>query len=213
MAVNLQSLKQIQLEIKTISPKTKLLIVSKNQSIEDINQLLDLGCYNFGENKVQEALTKFSNHNNRKKIDLHLIGPLQTNKAKQALLTFNTIQSLDRYKLVDEILKIKKKTTILTKEFYIQVNIGYEEQKSGITDSELESFYNYCLDHNLNIVGIMCIPPIGEASEKYFKLMKDLRNKINKSLLISMGMSGDYIKALSFESNIIRIGSKIFNEK
>ena len=213
MTVNLQSLKQIQSEISKISPYTKLLIVSKNRTIEDINKLIDLGHYSFGENKVQESLTKFSSHNQRKKIDLHLIGPLQTNKAKQALFLFDTIQSLDRYKLVDEIIKIKKKLTVLTKEFYIQVNIGEEEQKSGIKINELESFYTYCKSNDLNIVGIMCIPPNNNDPEKYFNLMINLRNKIETTLLLSMGMSNDYTKALDLQSNLIRVGSKIFDDK
>ncbi len=213
MTVNLQSLKQIQSEISKISPYTKLLIVSKNRTIEDINKLIDLGHYSFGENKVQESLTKFSSHNQREKIDLHLIGPLQTNKAKQALFLFDTIQSLDRYKLVDEIIKIKKKLTVLTKDFYIQVNIGEEEQKSGIKINELESFYTYCKSNDLNVVGIMCIPPNNNDPEKYFNLMIDLRNKIETTLLLSMGMSNDYTKALDLQSNLIRVGSKIFDDK
>ncbi len=213
MTVNFQSLNQIQLDISKISPYTKLLIISKNRSIEDINKLIDLGHYSFGENKVQESQRKFSTHVQRKKIDLHLVGPLQTNKAKQALLIFDTIQSLDRYKLVDEILKIKKNLTILTKEFYIQVNIGNEEQKSGVKINELKSFYSYCKSNDLNIVGIMCIPPNDDEPEKYFKLMIDLRDKTDKTLLLSMGMSNDYVKALDHQSNILRVGSKIFDDK
>ena len=192
---------------------TKLLIVSKNQSLDDVKILIDKGYKIFGENKVQEAKKKFQELDNLFKINLHLIGPLQTNKVKEALHLFNTIQSVDREKLVDEISKfINKKDEIKTKSFYIQINIGSEDQKSGIDKSEFKDFYHYALAKNLNIEGLMCIPPNDTNANEYFREMNQIRKKINPNLKLSMGMSNDYQIALEHQSNLIRIGSLIFND-
>ena len=192
---------------------TKLLIVSKNQSLDDLKTLIDKGYKIFGENKVQEAKKKFQELDNLFKINLHLIGPLQTNKVKEALHLFNTIQSVDREKLVDEISKfINKKDEIKTKSFYIQINIGSEDQKSGIDKSEFKDFYHYALAKDLNIEGLMCIPPNDTNTNEYFREMNDIRKKINPTLKLSMGMSNDYQIALEHQSNLIRIGSLIFND-
>ena len=192
---------------------TKLLIVSKNQSLDDVKILIDKGYKIFGENKVQEAKKKFQELDNLFKINLHLIGPLQTNKVKEALHLFNTIQSVDREKLVDEISKfINKKEEIKTKSFYIQINIGSEDQKSGIDKSEFKDFYHYALAKDLNIEGLMCIPPNDTNTNEYFREMNDIRKKINPTLKLSMGMSNDYQIALEHQSNLIRIGSLIFND-
>ena len=192
---------------------TKLLIVSKNQSLDDVKILIDKGYKIFGENKVQEAKKKFQELDNLFKINLHLIGPLQTNKVKEALHLFNTIQSVDREKLVDEISKfINKKDEIKTKSFYIQINIGSEDQKSGIDKSEFKDFYHYALAKDLNIEGLMCIPPNDTNTNEYFREMNDIRKKINPTLKLSMGMSNDYQIALEHQSNLIRIGSLIFND-
>ena len=192
---------------------TKLLIVSKNQSLDDVKTLIDKGYKIFGENKVQEAKKKFQELDNLFKINLHLIGPLQTNKVKEALHLFNTIQSVDREKLVDEISKfINKKDEIKTKSFYIQINIGSEDQKSGIDKSEFKDFYHYALAKDLNIEGLMCIPPNDTNANEYFREMNEIRKKINPNLKLSMGMSNDYQIALEHQSNLIRIGSLIFND-
>tara|TARA_B100002019_G_scaffold93567_1_gene80679 strand:+ start:210 stop:851 length:642 start_codon:yes stop_codon:yes gene_type:complete len=193
--------------------QTQLLIVSKNQAIEDIRKLLLNGYLLFGENRVQEAKQKFT----RKLLDefpnlnLHLIGPLQSNKTKLALSIFHCIQSLDRKKLIDAIVREKKnQDLILTKEFYIQINIGNEEQKAGVLPNDLFDLYEYSIKFNLNITGLMCIPPQVANPEIFFEEMENLKQKINKNLKLSMGMSGDYKIALKSNSNLIRIGSKIF---
>ena len=165
----------------------------------------------FGENRVQEAKSKFTSELYEKyNYELHLIGPLQSNKTEDALKIFDTIQTIDRLKLVDTISKLKNKIQLKTKSFYIQINIGEEEQKSGISLNELNNLYDYSLEKNLNIVGLMCIPPLNSDAIFYFNKMRDIKDKLNNKLLLSMGMSGDYETALKCGSNMIRIGSKIF---
>ena len=212
MTVNYNNLQKVLIDIQDYN-LTKLLIVSKNQSLDDVKTLIDKGYKIFGENKVQEAKKKFQELDNLFKINLHLIGPLQTNKVKEALHLFNTIQSVDREKLVDEISKfINKKDEIKTKSFYIQINIGSEDQKSGIDKSEFKDFYHYALAKDLNIEGLMCIPPNDTNANEYFREMNEIRKKINPNLKLSMGMSNDYQIALEHQSNLIRIGSLIFND-
>jgi len=209
MSINLEELKKINDLLNQIT-KTDLLIVTKNRNISDINQLINLGYVNFGENRVQEAKSKFQSIITDN-LNLHLIGPLQTNKVKEALKIFNVIQSLDRIKLVDEIVKFKDSNdSIKTDKFFIQINIGEEDQKSGVAIADLNQFYNYCLLNKLNIVGLMCIPPVNKDPTIFFKKMMLLKNGINKNLLLSMGMSNDYQEAIKCESNLVRIGSKIF---
>ena len=191
----------------------KLLIVTKNQGLNDIRDLIDKGYNFFGENKVQEAKKKFQDMDDLFKIKLHLIGPLQTNKVKDALKLFNTIQSVDREKLVEEISKVTKKSDkIKTSSFYIQINIGSEDQKSGIDKFECKDFYQYALAKDLNIEGLMCIPPNAPNAHEYFREMNEIRININPNLKLSMGMSNDYKIALEHQSNLIRIGSLIFND-
>ena len=189
---------------------TKLLIVSKNRSITDLESLMKDGANLFGENRVQEAKSKFTNDLLKYNFKLHLIGPLQSNKAEDALTIFDTIQTIDRYKLIDTISKLKEKKTFKTKSFYIQINIGEEKQKSGVLLNELENLYNYSLEKKLNIVGLMCIPPIDSDANFYFNKMREIKSKLNDKLLLSMGMSNDYLAALECGSNLIRVGSKIF---
>ena len=208
MTINYSNLEKINIALES-HENTKLLIVSKKRSISDINNLINNGYKLFGENRVQEAEEKYTTILNKKDICLHLIGPLQSNKVKNALKIFHTIQSIDRVKLVKEIQKYKDNLS-LTKNFFIQVNIGMEEQKNGILPNDTESFYNFCLNADFPIEGLMCIPPNNENPKLYFKQLLDLKNKINKNLKLSMGMSGDYEDALDFNTNIIRIGSKIF---
>ncbi|MAD48004.1 MAG: YggS family pyridoxal phosphate-dependent enzyme [Gammaproteobacteria bacterium] len=210
MTLNYQNLDIITKDLK-ISKDTKLLIVTKNQIVDDIIELNSKGFKFFGENRVQEAKSKFENLPNFNDIELHLIGPLQRNKVKSALKIFNVIQSVDRTTLVDEIAKqINGSSNIKTKEFFIQVNIGDEEQKSGVLKKNLLNLYNYSIEKEINIVGLMCIPPnIADPSES-FKEMVELRDEINQNLKLSMGMSNDYKIALNFQTNIIRVGSLIF---
>jgi pyridoxal phosphate enzyme (YggS family) len=212
LTVNYKNLEKVLIDIQDYK-LAKLLIVTKNQSLKDINDLIDKGYTIFGENKVQEAKKKFQDIDDLFKINLHLIGPLQTNKVKDALLLFNTIQSVDREKLIEEISKfIKKNDKIKTKSFYIQINIGSEEQKSGVDKSEFKDFYHYALAKNLNIEGLMCIPPNAPDANEYFREMNEIRKKINPKLKLSMGMSNDYQIAIEHQSNLIRIGSLIFND-
>ena len=208
MPIDTEILEKINEEIK--AKHTKLLIVTKTRTEEEILELVSLGFCNFGENRVQEAEKKFSKITVNNKIKLSLIGPLQSNKVKQALKLFDVIQSIDRIKIIDEILKYKNEKT-KTKNFYIQINIGKENQKSGVTPNEFENMYKYCIDKGLNINGIMCIPPQGKDPTPFFSEMKMIRDKIDKNLILSMGMSSDYKTALDYQSNEIRIGSLIFS--
>ena len=190
----------------------KIIAVSKTFPIENILPLIDHGHLDYGENKVQEALGKWSDiknqHNN---IKLHLIGRLQTNKVKLALTIFDYIHSLDSEKLAnkiaDEQQKHKKKPKI-----FIQVNMGNEDQKSGIDKRNLNDFYKFCKNLNLDIIGTMCIPPNDGYTEKYFSEMSDLNKELNFKEL-SMGMSGDYLEAIRYNATYVRVGSKIFGSR
>ena len=213
MTINKENLAQIVNKLSFFN-EAELLIVTKNQSQKDIYDLLNMGYMSFGENRVQEAVLKYTDvlRNNFKNLKLHLIGPLQSNKTKIALETFDTIQSIDRKKIVDTISNILNNGSIVrVKDFFIQVNIGKEKQKSGIDPEDVIDFYQYCQKKNLNIKGLMCIPPYDLQPEKYFLELNILREKIDSNLLLSMGMSQDYDIALKFDSNIIRVGSKIFS--
>ena len=189
----------------------ELLVVSKNRSKKDVEQLMIEGANLFGENRVQEAKSKFTDDlYENYKFKLHLIGPLQSNKAEDALTIFDTIQTIDRYKLIDTISKLKNKKEYKTKSFYIQINIGDEEQKSGVSSIDLNNLYYYALEKKLNIVGLMCIPPLNSDADFYFNKMREIKEKLNNNLLLSMGMSDDYLIALKCGTNLIRIGSKLF---
>ena len=174
--------------------------------------LIDHGHLDYGENKVQEAIEKWINIKNKNKnIKLHLIGGLQTNKVKNAVKLFDYIHSLDSKKLADKI-SYQQKEQNVERKIFIQVNIGKEQQKSGITEEELFDFYKYCKDLNLNIIGLMCIPPSNQDSTKYFLRMQELNKKIGLKEL-SMGMSADYISAIKYDSTFVRIGSEIFGQR
>ena len=190
----------------------KIIAVSKTFSIENILPLIEHGHLDYGENKVQEALEKWTDIKNKNNnIQLHLIGKLQTNKVKFALKIFDYIHSLDSEKLAnkiaDEQQKHKKKPKI-----FIQVNVGNEDQKSGIDKRNLNDFYKFCKNLNLDIIGTMCIPPNNSNTEKYFSEMNDLNKELNFKEL-SMGMSGDYLEAIKYNATYIRIGSKIFGSR
>tara|TARA_B100000575_G_scaffold150322_1_gene119841 strand:+ start:1814 stop:2440 length:627 start_codon:yes stop_codon:yes gene_type:complete len=208
VSINYKILEKINNDI--VGKNIKLLIVTKNRSCEDVKQLIKMGYSEFAENRVQEAQKKYIDISPDKDFKLNLIGPLQSNKVKQALNLFDTIQSVDREKIVNEISK-HVNTASKTKNFYIQINIGQESQKSGIDPDNFNEFYNYCINKKLNISGIMCIPPQDKDPRPFFEKMNVLRSNINKKLILSMGMSSDYEIALECQTDEIRIGSLIFS--
>ena len=209
MEINYDEFKKVKTNVGEY-PNASLLLVTKNRPQSLIKLLIENGHFLFGENRVQEAKEKFSNLD-QNNIELHLIGPLQTNKVKSALSIFDTIQSIDRPKLVKEISKqIDSSDKIKTKNYYIQVNIGEEPQKAGTSINETRYFYQYAISENLEISGLMCIPPFEEKPHSYFKKMIALRDDINPKLKLSMGMSNDYEVALSYQSDLVRVGSRIF---
>jgi pyridoxal phosphate enzyme (YggS family) len=213
LTINQSNLSLITTEIKKFE-KADLLIVSKNQTQASIQALIDKGFFLFGENRIQEASIKFDEKlkDQYKNLKLHLIGPLQSNKTKLALQIFDTIQTIDRKKIIDAIVETKEKlNNIRTKNFFIQINIGREPQKSGIMPEKFSDIYDYAMSNNLLIKGIMCIPPNDEKPEHYFEEMQNIKNKINPNLYLSMGMSKDYLTALKYGANLIRVGSKIFS--
>ena len=181
MIINYDELNRISVKVKKY-PNASLLLVTKNRPQSIIKLLIDEGYSLFGENRVQEAHEKFSDLEGRN-IKLHLIGPLQTNKVKLALTLFDTIQSIDRPKLVKEISKhINSDRNIKTRDFFIQVNIGEESQKAGVSLNETKDLYEYAISEKLKISGLMCIPPFDEKPDNYFKKMSYLRDNIDKSL-------------------------------
>ena len=213
MTINQSNLSLITTEIKKFE-KADLLIVSKNQTQASIQALIDKGFFLFGENRIQEASIKFDEKlkDQYKNLKLHLIGPLQSNKTKLALQIFDTIQTIDRKKIIDTIVETQKKlNNIRTKNFFIQINIGREPQKSGIMPEQFSDIYDYAMSNNLSIKGIMCIPPNDDKPEHYFEEMQNIKNKVNSNLYLSMGMSKDYLTALKYGANLIRVGSKIFS--
>lgn len=190
----------------------KIIAVSKTYPIEKITPLIDYGHLDFGENKVQEAIEKWSEVKIKKqKIKLHMVGKLQKNKVKFAIKIFDYIHSLDSIslakKIADEELKQSKKVKI-----FIQVNLANEEQKSGIQLEQLDELYQYALSINLHIVGLMCIPPESEDPVKYFKKIKLLNDQMGLKEL-SMGMSADFMQAIENQATCIRVGSNIFGPR
>ena len=189
-----------------------IIAVSKTFKIDKILPLIEEGHKDFGENKVQEALDKWSDIKLQKpNIRLHLLGGLQTNKVKFAVKIFDFIHSVDSIKLAKKISdeQIKQKKNI---KIFIQVNLGNENQKSGIPKNELDSFFSYCKDTGLNIIGLMCIPPVGLDPVSFFKELKILNDNLNLSEL-SMGMSSDYVEAIEQHATYLRIGSEIFGKR
>ena len=212
MQTIIDNLNNINSNILKRKPKkeVKIIAVSKTFSLDQIKPLIDYGHTDYGENKVQEAVAKWSEFKKKNQnIKLHMIGKLQTNKSKDAVMLFDYIHSLDSQKLADSLAKHQKNLNRNLK-YFIQVNIGNEIQKSGIPVTELDPFYNYCRNEiNLNIIGLMAIPPNDNNSEKYFQSL----GKLNKSLALehlSMGMSGDYLEAVNHGSTFVRVGSSIF---
>ena len=211
MTINYSSLEKINIALKS-HENTKLLIVSKKQSISDINNLIDNGYKLFGENRVQEAEEKYTNILDKKDIRLHLIGPLQSNKVKYVVPLFDYIHSLDNLKLAEKISSEQKKVNRRLK-IFIQVNIGDEDQKNGIHKNQVSQFFKKCInDFNLDIIGLMCIPPVNKDTNSYFSSMNELNNSLGLNQL-SMGMSSDYLKAREHGATFVRIGSKIFGNR
>ena len=210
---SLDRLISIKKEVKTKNANCNIIAVSKTFPIKEILPLINYGHLHFGENKIQEAIEKWTDiKKDFQEIKLHMIGKLQTNKVKFAISLFDYIHSLDNLKLAEKISKEQAKQKKNLK-IFIQINIGKEIQKSGISPDELENFYKICKDKmSLNIIGIMCLPPKNLDEKKYFSEMLNLSKKINLPNL-SMGMSGDYLNALEYGSTFIRVGSKIFGER
>ena len=215
MNIVVERFNKIKSNIVSLKPTkpVNIIAVSKTFPIEHIQPLIAHGHIHYGENKVQEASVKWleqKKHNQNLK--LHMVGKLQSNKAKDALKIFDYIHSLDNQKLADSLAKHQKNMN-KNIEYFIQVNIGNEIQKSGIPVNELDPFYNYCVNEiNLKIIGLMAIPPNDNNSEKYFKSL----NELNKSLALenlSMGMSADCMGAIKNESTFVRIGSSIFGSR
>jgi pyridoxal phosphate enzyme (YggS family) len=207
---SLDNFKVIKEKVYKSQSKSNLIIVTKNRSFEMIFPFIQSGHLHFGENKVQEAKDKWSTFlNNNKNIKLHLIGKLQSNKAKDAFALFDFIHTLDNEKLAKKFSDLEKSSKKNLK-YFIQVNIGNEVQKNGINESLLDDFIVFCKkDLNLNIIGLMCIPPVNLDPLPFFKKMQKL--KIDNNLAeLSMGMSSDYKEALDCGSTYLRIGSAIF---
>ena len=200
------------LKLNITNYKPKIIAISKTFKINHIQPLIDYGHMDFGENKVQEALEKWTEiKKENKNIKLHMVGKLQTNKVKFILPLFDFIHSLDNLKLAKKISEEQKKHKIKPK-IFIQINIGNEPQKTGIIKSQLTEFYNECLNLGLDIVGTMCLPPLDKDPNIYFSEMKKITSvlKLNN---ISMGMSEDYLKAIEYSSTYLRIGSRIFGAR
>ena len=193
--------------------KINVIAVSKSFQYDHIKPLIDYGHKHFGENKVQEAIIKWANvKNRRKEINLHMIGKLQSNKAKEAIKLFDYIHSLDNSKLAGFLAKFEQSLN-LKRKYFIQINIGNEKQKSGIMVEELDNFYGYCTKNlQLNVVGLMAIPPVDESEDKHFKFLMELNQSLGLTEL-SMGMSADFKVALKYKTTFVRIGSAIFGER
>ena len=212
--INLNEIKkEINSKSLNIQSKIKIIAVSKTFGINDILPLIDSGHLDFGENKIQEAVDKWTQIKlTNKEIKLHMIGKLQSNKVKQAVNLFDYIHSLDSTKLAEKISneekKIKKKIKL-----FIQINIGNEDQKNGIKIEDLPDFYQNCKNNlDLDIIGLMCLPPINTDPSVYFSKMKIAAKNLSLKEL-SMGMSSDYLSAVKHNASFIRIGSKIFGNR
>ena len=210
--INTKNTIKSKLEDLKINKLPKIIAVSKTFKLDKILPLVEYGHLDYGENKVQEAIEKWSDIKDKNKdIKLHLIGKLQTNKVKFALKIFDYIHSLDSEKLANKIAEEQIKQGKRLK-LFIQVNIGNEDQKSGINKEKLADFYKFCINLNLDIIGTMCIPPNNENTENYFLEMNRINTELNFKDL-SMGMSGDYLEAVKNNATYVRVGSKIFGNR
>ena len=210
--IDIQKKIELSLDTLKIDKVPKIIAVSKTFEIDKILPLIEHGHLDFGENKVQEAIEKWrdvkSNNNN---IKLHLIGGLQTNKVKLAVKLFDYIHSVDTEKLAKKISDEQKKQKKRVK-IFIQVNIGNEQQKFGVNKSSVSDLYSYCKSLDLDVVGLMCIPPLEKSSDIFFKEMKSLNENLNL-VELSMGMSADYLNAIDNQATYVRVGSEIFGNR
>jgi pyridoxal phosphate enzyme (YggS family) len=210
--LNIENNIKNNLDKLNFSTKPKIIAVSKTFKMDVISPLVNYGHINYGENKVQETIDKWTEIKKQNpKLKLHMIGKLQTNKVKNAVKIFDYIHSVDSKKLakkiVDEQTKINKKIKV-----FLQINIGAENQKSGINKNEVKYLFTYCKEINLDVIGLMCIPPINVDPEIYYKEMYQLNMTLGLEDL-SMGMSSDFFKAIKYQSTYVRIGTSIFGER
>ena len=215
MSIIIERFNKIQSNISKINNSNglKIIAISKTFSLDHIMPLIELGHNHFGENKVQEAETKWNKIKKEKNnLRLHMVGKLQSNKAKKAVEIFDYIHSLDSQKLADILSKSQDEIN-KSINYFIQVNIGNESQKAGIQYNEVDQFYTYCTkEKKMNIIGLMAIPPNDENTEKYFKSLSELNSSLGLKEL-SMGMSSDYMQAINHKATYLRIGSAIFGER
>jgi len=203
---------KLKLEDQNTTKLPKIIAVSKTFALDNILPLVEYGHLDYGENKVQEAIEKWSEIKIKKpQIKLHLIGKLQTNKVKLAIRIFDYIHSVDSIKLAKKISDEQNKQNKKVK-IFIQVNIGSEEQKSGVDVNKIKELLNCCKELELDVIGLMCIPPVDQDSSKYFQKMSLLKNDLNLQQL-SMGMSSDYLDAVKNNATYLRIGSSIFGKR
>ena len=206
------NIKQKISELKYSNYEPNIIAVSKTFPIENIKPLIEYNHQHFGENKVQEALSKWREiKNSNVDIKLHMLGKLQTNKAKQAVEIFDYIHSIDTIRLANKIAdeQVKQKKDL---KIFLQVNIGDESQKNGVSLNDVNKLAEETLQINLKVIGLMCLPPINEPATKYFSLIKSKNDELNFKDL-SLGMSNDYMDALNFRTSFIRIGTKIFGQR
>ena len=210
--IDIQKKIELSLDTLKIDKVPKIIAVSKTFEMDKISPLIEHGHSDFGENKVQEAIDKWRDvKSNNNDIKLHLIGGLQTNKVKLAVKLFDYIHSVDTEKLAKKISDEQKKQKKRVK-IFIQVNIGNEQQKFGVNKSSVSELYSYCESLNLDVVGLMCIPPLEKSSDIFFEEMRNLNDNLNLDEL-SMGMSADYLDAIKNSATYVRIGSNIFGER
>ena len=214
MSIIIERFDKIKSNISNTGIKgTKIVAVSKTFTLDHIMPLIQYGHDHFGENKVQEAEAKWSEIKKTKtNLKLHMIGKLQSNKAKKAIEVFDYIHSLDNQKLADNLSKFQISLN-KSVSYFIQVNIGNEVQKSGIPYHEVDAFYNYCtMEKKMNVIGLMAIPPNDGKTDQYFKSLSELNLSLGLKEL-SMGMSSDYMKALNYKATFLRLGSSIFGDR
>ena len=214
MSIIIERFDKIKSNISNTGIKgTKIVAVSKTFTLDHIMPLIQYGHDHFGENKVQEAEAKWSEIKKAKtNLKLHMIGKLQSNKAKKAIEVFDYIHSLDSQKLADNLSKFQISLN-KSVSYFIQVNIGNEVQKSGIPYHEVDAFYNYCtMEKKMNVIGLMAIPPNDGKTDQYFKSLSELNLSLGLKEL-SMGMSSDYMKALNYKATFLRLGSSIFGDR
>ena len=205
-------MQQTEIDFSRSIGSTKLIAVSKVQPVERIKSVLDAGHRVFGENRIQEAQSKWPAFKEQyEDVELHIIGPLQTNKTRAAMEIADSIHTLDRPKLAKNIARLAQELGKCP-ELFVQVNTGGEQQKSGVLPEETESFVKECLDMDLPVKGLMCIPPVDEEASLHFALLKKISENCDLRYL-SMGMSADFEKAISFGATHIRVGSAIFGER